>query len=189
MQLRNTEQAYGTVARGAHWLTALLLTGSFTLGYTMTGLAVSPQRLRLYSYHKWIGVTVFLLVILRLAWRFRSRPPALPAQMPAWERSAAEISHRLLYLLLFATPLSGWLMSSAKGFQTVYFGVLPIPNLLDKNPPLGEILGQVHYSLQLLLLLAAGLHIAAAFKHHYRDRDDVLARMAPGVSPLPPRNP
>jgi cytochrome b561 len=103
--------------------------------------------------------------------------------MPAWETAAARGSHLLLYLLLFAVPLSGWLMSSAKGFQTVWFGVLPLPDLLEKNPALGETLAQLHATLNYLFLGVIGLHVAAALKHHFLDRDDVLARMVPGLRP------
>ena len=184
MDFRNTPTTYGASARFAHWGTLLLLIGSFGLGWYMTDLALSPQKLKLYSYHKWIGVTVFLLVMLRLGWRLVSPPPPLPAHMPAWERRAAMFSHVLLYALLFAVPLSGWLMSSAKGFQTVYLGMLPIPDLLAKSSDLGKALENVHEILTRLLLAVAGLHAAAALKHHWIDRDDVLARMTPGVRPL-----
>src|SRR5262249_17240213 len=105
-------KAYSGVAKSLHWLTALLLFFSFSLGLSMTDLAVSPQKLKLYSYHKWFGVTIFALVVLRVLWRLTHRPPPLPA-MPAWEARAAEITHRLLYLMLLAVPLAGWLMSSA----------------------------------------------------------------------------
>jgi cytochrome b561 len=186
MSANEVRQRYGTTARTAHWLTFLLLIGSFSLGFYMADLAISPLRLRLFAYHKWIGVTVLALTVLRLAWRLLAPPPVLPASMPAWEKRAAGISHRLLYLLLFAAPLSGWLMSSAKGFQTVLFGVLPIPDLLSKNPPLGAALTEVHETLVLMLLGLIGLHVAAALKHHFIDRDEVLARMTPGLS-LPSR--
>lgn len=174
---------YGGAAQTGHWLTVLLLIGSFSLGFYMTDLALSPIKLKLYSYHKWIGVTVFLLAALRFGWRVAVPPPALPAGMAPWEKRAAEATHRLLYLLLFAAPLSGWLMSSAKGFQTVYFGLLPLPDLLHKNPPLGEALTEVHVTLVWMLLGLVALHVAAALKHHFVNRDDVLSRMTPGVSP------
>lgn len=170
---------YGAVAQLLHWLTALLLPGSFALGFYMVGLAVSPDTLRLYSYHKWLGVTVFAVVLLRLGWRLWSPPPPLPASLPAWERQAAPIVHRLLYLLVLAVPLSGWLMSSAKGFQTVYFALLPIPDVVGKNAALGAALEELHGALNKMLLLAVCLHVAAALKHHYLDRDGILLRMLP----------
>lgn len=178
---------YGRVAIAFHWLTVLLLIGSFSLGWYMHDLEASPLRARLFAYHKWLGVTIFLLVVLRLGWRLAVPPPPLPATMKSWERSAARLSHWVLYALVVAIPLSGWLMSSAKGYQTLYFGVLPIPDLLSKNPDLGEWLEEVHEAVGKVFLAVVAVHVLAALKHHYRDRDDVLARITPGVRPLPPR--
>lgn len=175
-------ERYRLPAVAAHWLIFLLLIGSFTLGFTMTGMALSPAKLRYFSWHKWIGVTVFLLVLLRLAWRAYAKPPSLPP-MPAWQVQASQISHHLLYVLLLALPLTGWLMSSAKGFQTVYFGKIAIPDLIGKNPPLGAALEAVHEALAFLMLGVLALHVLAALKHHFIDRDAVLARMLPGLKP------
>jgi len=149
------------------------------VGIYMHELPLSPWKLQIYSWHKWAGVTAFLLVLARLAWRFTHRPPALPAAMPASARLAAHAGHALLYALMIAIPLSGWLMSSAKGFQTVYFGVLPIPDLLHKDKALGDLLLSVHHTLNLVLAATVVGHAAAALKHHFIDRDDVLARMLP----------
>ena len=170
---------YTGVAIGLHWLIALALVGSFALGLYMHELPLSPQKLKLYSWHKWAGVTIFLFVVLRLGWRLAHRPPALPAAMPSWQRKAAEATHVLLYLLMFAVPLSGWLMSSAKGFQTVWFGVLPLPDLLDKNKELGDALQQLHMLLNFSMAALVVAHLGAALKHHFVDRDDVLSRMLP----------
>lgn len=170
---------YTATAIALHWLIALAILGTFAVGVYMQDLPLSPAKLRIYSWHKWAGVTIFLLVLARLAWRFAHRPPALPESMPAWQRWAAEVTHVLLYLLMVAVPLSGWLMSSAKGFQTVYFGVLPIPDLLAKNPELGDQLKELHEVFNFLMLALVGGHVAAAFKHHLIDRDDVLRRMLP----------
>jgi cytochrome b561 len=170
---------YGAVALSLHWLMAALIIAAFCVGFYMVDLKMSPAKLKLFSYHKWIGVTVFTLVLLRLGWRLYAPPPPLPAEVPDWQRRASAISHRLLYLLMLAVPLSGWLMSSAKGFQTVYFGVLPIPDLLSKSPDLGKQLETVHWALNKLLLLTVTVHIAAALKHQFVDRDGVLTRMLP----------
>ena len=99
--------------------------------------------------------------------------------MKPWEKAAAHVSHALLYALFFATPLSGWLFSSANGFQTVYLGVLPIPDLLEKNRDLAETLKIVHHWIAFMLAGVVAVHVAAALKHHFIDRDDVLARMLP----------
>jgi len=167
------------VAIGLHWLIAIAIIGTFALGLYMHELPLSPQKLRLYSWHKWAGVTIFLFVMLRLVWRLSHRPPEMPAGMPAWQRKAAEATHVLLYLLMLAVPLSGWLMSSAKGFQTVWFGVLPLPDLLDKNKELGDLLQEVHEVLNFSMAALVIAHLGAALKHHFIDRDDVLARMLP----------
>jgi cytochrome b561 len=178
-----TSPASGTrftgVAIGLHWLIAVAIIGTFALGLYMHELPLSPQKLKLYSWHKWAGVTIFLCVLLRLLWRLLHRPPELPAGMPAWQRKAAEATHVLLYLLMVAVPLSGWLMSSAKGFQTVWFGMVPLPDLLDKNKELGDLLQEVHEVLNFTMAGLVLAHLGAALKHHFIDRDDVLVRMAP----------
>jgi cytochrome b561 len=170
---------YTKTAKALHWLMAILFFGLLALGFYMPDLPLSPEKLKLYSWHKWAGVTAFLLVWLRLFWRVTHRPPALPANMPKTMQLVAHAGHLLLYVLMIAIPLSGWLMSSAKGFQTVWFGVLPIPDLLDKNKDLGELLKNVHASLNLLFVAVIAGHIGAALKHHFIDKDDILKRMLP----------
>lgn len=172
---------YTRTAIALHWLTALLIVALFPLGVYMADLALSPLKLKLISYHKWLGVTVFLLLLLRLAWRVGHPPPPLPASMPLWQRQAAHGLHFLLYLLLFAIPLSGWLMSSAKGFQTVYLGVLPLPDLIGKDKALGDLLRAVHEALNMTLLVLLLAHAGAALKHYFIDRDGILARMLPFI--------
>ncbi|WP_295002403.1 cytochrome b [uncultured Dechloromonas sp.] len=170
---------YTKTAKALHWLMAILLFGLLALGFYMHDLPLSPDKLKLYSWHKWAGVTAFLLVGFRLLWRFANRPPALPDSMPKLMQFAAHAGHLLLYVLMIAIPLSGWLMSSAKGFQTVYFGLLPIPDLLDKNKEVGDLLALVHKSLNLLFVAVLAGHIGAALKHHFIDKDDILTRMLP----------
>lgn len=170
---------YTRTAMGLHWLIAIAIFGTFALGTYMADLRVSPTMLKLYSWHKWAGVTIFLLAILRLAWRLGHPPPALPSHMAALERLAAHAGHLALYGLMFAIPLSGWLMSSAKGFQTVWFGLLPLPDLVAKDEALGALLEQVHLVLNYVLLALVVVHVVAALKHHFINRDDVLLRMWP----------
>jgi cytochrome b561 len=172
-------QRYTGVAIALHWLIAVAILGTFLLAQYMTNLQLSPVKLKLYSYHKWIGVTIFLLVLARLAWRVAHRPPAPPPSMPAWQHSAAGIAHFFLYALTLAIPITGWLMSSATGFQVVYLGMIPIPDLLPKDKDMAEQFKQLHEALNWLMVLVAALHIAAALKHHLFDRDDVLRRMLP----------
>ncbi len=171
--------AYTKTAIVLHWGIALLIIVAFPLGVVMHEMAFSPDKLRMMSYHKWIGVTVFLLVLVRIIWRWLHKPAPMTATMPAWQQKAAAATHILMYVLMVAIPLSGWLMSSAKGFQTVYLGVLPLPDLLGKDKALGGQLAELHEALNFTLLALFVLHVAAALKHHLIDRDDTLTRMLP----------
>lgn len=168
---------YTPVAKGLHWLMAALIIGLLVLGIYMHELPLSPEKLQLYSWHKWAGVTVFLLVWLRLAWRLTHRPPALPETMSPLMRLAAHTGHAALYALMVVIPLSGWLMSSAKGVQTVWFGVLPIPDLLGRDKELGNLLQWVHKGLNITLMLTLAGHVGAALWHHFVLKDDTLRRM------------
>lgn len=170
---------YTGVAIALHWLMAPMLLGSIAMGLYMVELDLSPQKLKLYSWHKWAGVTLFLLACIRVLWRLAHPAPPLPANLPRWQHGVAHATHLAIYLLLFAIPLSGWLMSSAFGFQVVYLGVLPIPGLLAKNKELAEQLKEVHEILNITLWILLFLHVVAALKHHVIDRDSVLHRMLP----------
>jgi len=123
-------ERYTPGAIALHWIVAALILFNLGFGLYTVGLPLSPQKLRFFSFHKWIGVTIFLLAAARLLWRLSHPAPPLPAAMPAWEKAAARATHALLYALFFAAPLTGWLSSSASGFQTVYLGLFPIPDLL-----------------------------------------------------------
>ncbi|MBS1184944.1 MAG: putative cytochrome b561 [Proteobacteria bacterium] len=171
---------YSTPAVVLHWLVALLIFAGFPLGLYMVDLPLSPDKLKLYSYHKWIGITVLLLVAVRVSWRLTHVPPPLPASVAAWQRQASAVVHGLLYLLMIAIPLSGWLMSSAKGFQTVWFGVLPLPDLIGKDKALGDQLAEVHTILNFTLLALVVLHVGAALQHHFIERQPFLQRMGWG---------
>jgi len=170
---------YTRTAVALHWAIALLISAAFPLGLYMHGLALSPTKLRLFNYHKWIGMTALMLVVVRLLWRSIYRPPELPATMARWERIGALAMHLLLYALMVAAPLSGWLMSSATGFQTVWFGVIPLPDLIGKDKEFGRFLMELHKNLDYLLIALVGLHIAAALRHHFIVHDGVLAQMLP----------
>lgn len=176
-------RSYNGIAKTLHWLVFALMSGAFAVGFYMHDLPLSPGKLQLVSWHKWTGVTIFMLVLLRLAWRLLHPPPLQTAPMLYWQRRAAEAMHRVLYVLMMAMPLSGWLMSSAKGIQTVWFGLLPLPDLLAKNPPLGKALSEVHEALGFIILGFVAIHVLAALHHHLIVRDDVLARMLPGIKP------
>lgn len=171
---------YSAPAIMLHWLMALLIFAGFPLGLYMVDLPLSPDKLKLYSYHKWIGVTLLMLVANRLSWRLTHTSPPLPASVAAWQRRTSAIVHGLLYLLMVAIPLSGWLMSSAKGFQTVWFGVLPLPDLVGKDKALGDLLAEVHTILNFTLLGLVVLHVGAALQHHFIERQPFLQRMGWG---------
>ena len=168
-----------------HWLIALFVPCGFALGLYMVDLPFSPRKLTLYSYHKWIGVAVFALAALRIAWRLTHPPPALPPSVPPWQAAASRAVHFLLYACLVAAPLSGWLYSSATGVATVPFGIaaLQLPDVVSKDPALAVTLKFVHMTFVYTLAALAGVHVAAALKHQLLDRHAIISRMLPGRSP------
>lgn len=178
-----TTERYTGPAIALHWLVAALVLATIPLGLYMTELPLSPRKLQLYAYHKWIGVSVFLLAVLRLLWRLGHRPPPPPPGLPAWQRRAAQAAHGALYVLIFAVPLSGWVYSSAVGVPTVYLGLWQLPDLVSRNRDLADALKPVHVFLAYAMAALVAIHIGAALKHHFLDRDGVLARMLPFVRP------
>jgi cytochrome b561 len=175
----NNRLSYSGLAKLLHWLVAILIFIALPLGVYMHDLPLSPTKLQLISYHKWLGIVILLLVVVRIIWRATHTPPPLPDGFPRWQQLASHATHHFLYLLMFAVPLSGWLMSSAKGFQTVLFGILPLPNLVNADKALGNLLGEVHEGLNVMLLLLVLLHLAAVIKHQFIDKDSILKRMLP----------
>jgi cytochrome b561 len=178
------ELRYGPVAMALHWLLAAMIVGSLGVGLYMTGLPLSPGRIKLYNWHKWAGVAILLLSALRLLWRLRHAPPPLPASaaaaMPSWQRAGYRASHALMYLLFIAVPLFGWAYSSALGFPVVWFGVLPLPDFVPVDKEWAEaVLKPLHKGSAFTLAAVALLHVAAVLKHHWIDRDGILKRMWP----------
>ena len=170
---------YTATAIALHWLLALAIVSAFSLGLYMADLPLSPQRVKLYNWHKWAGVTILALSALRLLWRLTHRPPP-DAPMPAWQQRAAHLAHGGLYLLFFAVPLMGWAYSSAAGFPIVWFGVLPLPDLLPVDKALAQAIKPVHGWLAWTLMVVVALHVAGALKHQFIERDGLIARMWPG---------
>jgi len=169
---------YDNVAIGLHWVLALAILGSLTLGLYMTGLPISLARLKLYNWHKWAGISILTLSLVRSLWRLTHRPPPdLP--MPPWQVRAAHAVHRLFYLLFLAVPLAGWAYSSAAGFPVVVFGVLPLPDFVPADRALAEAIKPLHKWLAYTLAATAVVHAGAALKHHFLDRDKLLTRMRP----------
>ncbi len=174
-----TTERYSGTAIALHWLLALAILGAFIVGVYMSDLPVSPQRLKLYNWHKWAGICILALSALRLLWRLTHRPPADVA-MPAWQRQSAHAVHILLYLLFFAVPLAGWAYSSAAGFPVVVFGVLPLPDFVAPSKELAEAIKPLHKILAFTMAALVLAHVAAALKHHFVDGDGLLSRMRPG---------
>jgi cytochrome b561 len=175
-----TQARYTGTALTLHWLAALLIFCGLGLGLFMTGLPLSPAKFRYYAWHKWVGITVFLLAAARLAWRAAHPAPPLPATMSAWQVRASRVSHALLYVLMLAIPLSGWIYSSSTGVSVVYLGLVPLPDLIPKDREVAKGLLLLHQTLNSLLAAVVIIHVAAAAKHHFIDRDDVMARILPG---------
>jgi cytochrome b561 len=174
------QQRYTTPAIALHWLIAVLIIGTFTLGLVMTDIpGLSPTKLKYFSWHKWAGVTVLLLATVRLLWRLFNRAPGYPSDMPAWQRQAAHALHGLLYVLIFAVPLSGYFFTLAAGVPVVYFGLFQLPVVIQPDPELKIVLKAVHYWLNMLMAGLVGLHVAAALKHLLVDRDRIMQRMLP----------
>jgi cytochrome b561 len=167
---------YSRTAITLHWAVFALIATALAMGWIMTGLRISPLKLRVYSWHKWIGVTVLALFFVRGLWRLTHvPPPLLPG--PAWQRGAAHFLHAALYILMFLQPLTGWIYSNATGYPIVYLGLVPLPNLVAKNKPLAVIFEQIHDVSAIVLTVAIAIHAVAALKHHVIDRDATLRRM------------
>ena len=177
---RNTETRFGAAAMTLHWLVFALVVGMVALGWTMVPLPLGVQKLRLYDWHKSIGIVVFSLMAARLLWRLWNPPPPLPVHMKPWERRLARISHISLYAVLFAMPLSGWIMSSAANFPVSAFGLFVLPDLVKPDKALLETMKIFHRFASYGLFALLAIHAAGAAKHHFVDKDDVLKRMLPG---------
>jgi cytochrome b561 len=179
MPSRNSPTVYGAVAQTFHWLIAALIVTQFTLAYLADDLPLGAHKLALLARHKSFGMTVLMLAVLRLLWRLNNPPPPLPAGMTPLERTLARATHIAFYVLLFAMPLTGWLMSSAKNYSVSWFGVFTWPNLIAKNETAFDALRSTHHILSYALFAIAVLHILAALKHHFWNKDTVLLRMLP----------
>lgn len=175
--IKNTQDTYGSVAKWLHWIIALLIIGMLALGIYMADLPINPLKHKLYGWHKQVGILILMLVGVRVVWRLVSVDPTLPPHMAAWEKFAAKAMHYLLYIFMFAMPLTGWAMSSAAGFPASFFGLFVMPDLVAPNEALAKLLGETHEILGYSLIVLIVGHAGAALKHHFIDKDDVLRRM------------
>jgi cytochrome b561 len=160
-----------------HWLIALIIVVAWPVGLAMGDMETSPLKIKVFAWHKWAGITVLFLSVLRLAWRATHSAPSYPEAMPLWQVRASKFVQLSLYALLFAVPMTGWLFSSAAGYSVFYFGLIHLPDLVEKNKELAGQLHDIHESLNWVLLALFVVHFAAALKHHFIDKDTILIRM------------
>ena len=168
---------YTRTARLLHWLIAGGIVTAVGVAISFDGLPLSPHKIHLINYHKWAGLTVLWLLIARVFWRLTHQPPELPVTLAAWERTTASATHWMLYVLLAATPVLGWWLSSAKGFPLKYLGLIPLPDLGPKDKTIAEFVQPVHLAFAWSLTVLAALHALAALKHHFIHRNDILRRI------------
>ena len=169
--------SYHFISKSFHWVVALMMVGLLALGYYMSGLEGSPFKYGLYGWHKSFGILVLALAVLRLSWRFYQGAPEGLGTHQRWEKILSKVTHVVLYLAIFAMPLSGWLMSSAGGHGVKFFGLFKMPDLIAKNKALGGVFNQTHEILGYVILAAMILHLAGALKHHFIDADETIKRM------------
>lgn len=180
--IRNTEDRYGAVAILLHWLMAFLMIGLVAWGFYMARLpdvGFDTRKITLIIYHKEVGLLVLLLFVLRLGWRITQVLPQLVAHLPDWQRIAARFVHLCFYALMFALPVSGWLMSSAAGIPVSLFGLFMLPDFLPQDDYLFQRLVDIHKWLGYLLMLLIFVHVGAALRHHFLFKDDTLRKMLP----------
>jgi cytochrome b561 len=173
--------AYGGVAIALHWLLALLIVAAFFIGLSMVDLPFSPRRFRFFNWHKWLGIAVLALSAARLAWRAAGHaPPPVPAGMPAWQLAAFRATHVLFYALFFVVPLLGWAYTSAVGVPVVFLGLLPLPDFVPRDKAFADAVWKpLHEITSWALAAVVVVHVGAAFKHHFVERDGLLVRMWP----------
>ena len=179
--LRNTPDSWGAPAKLFHWVMAALILAQIALGLMAASWRVSPTKIELFFWHKSTGVLILALVALRLLWRLANPAPVLPAGMAAWERAAARLSNLLLYALMIALPMTGWIVNSASNVPFRIFWLIPLPAIVAPDEATADLVAWVHGGLFVLLALVLVAHIGAALRHHFVKRDTVLGRMLPGT--------
>lgn len=177
--IRNTRDSWGGPAKFLHWTVALLVLAQLALGWAAVSWRLSPLKLDLFVWHKSTGLLILALMLLRAAWRIANPSPALPDSVPRSERKVAHASHFLLYAILIAMPLSGWIINSAANIPFRIFWRVPLPAIVSPNKAVADLATRVHLILFVGLSALLVLHIAAALRHHLISRDHVLTRMLP----------
>lgn len=176
MLIKNSQTNYGIVSILFHWIMAIIIIGIIIVGLTMTRIKESPLQDTLFRFHKEFGILILILVIPRILWRFYNIIPTTYS-WPHWERFAAHTIHKFFYIIMFASPITGWLMNSAAAFPVSFFGLFYLPSLISENKPLASYLDKIHIYLAYTLIALIIIHIAAALKHYFIDKDDILQRM------------
>ncbi len=179
MPLKNTKEQWGSVSKTLHWVIVVLFLAMAWIGLTMGDMRNGPDKVATYALHKSIGITILVLMLLRLAWRLYAGAPDPVPGTPRWQERIATLTHWALYALLIAMPISGWVMNSAAGFPLQWFGLFNLPAIAGKDHNLHELAEGVHEQLFWILVVVATLHAAAAFYHHLFQRDATLTRMLP----------
>lgn len=179
MSLKNTHERWGAISQLLHWTVVVLILTMAYLGLTMGDLPNGPDKIQTYALHKSIGITILALVALRLLWRVYAGTPHPVPGSPHWQQRIASLTHGAMYLLLFAIPLSGWVLNSAAGFPLQWFHLINLPHIVDKNHALHELAEDAHEIMFWGLVLLVVAHAGAAFYHHLFQRDATLARMLP----------
>jgi cytochrome b561 len=173
------EPRYGAAARFFHWTTAALVLAMIPMGIVMIRLGRGTLQNVLFVTHESLGLTVFALTLLRLLWRLGHGAPPPSRALAPFEVQASRWNHALLYLLLLAMPVSGYLFVVWGGFPLNWFELAPVPRLVAKDEALGKIAEATHLALQWAVYALLLLHVAAALHHHFVRRNDVLRRMLP----------
>lgn len=175
MAIKNTTTSYGSVAKFFHWLIVVLVLGMLVFGYFLDDVPKDYQGVT-YNIHKLIGLSILIVIILRALWAMANVKPLLPASLPLWQRSGARIIHLLLYVVLIAMPLAGWIGSSAGG-RPPHLGDYKLFFPVDQSKALAEAAFDTHHSLAIIIIVLISLHFLAALYHHFVRKDDVLRRM------------
>ena len=181
MKLTNSDTTWGTPAKLFHWLVAGLVLTEFALGWIATSWRLSPAKLNLFVWHKSTGMLVLALVLLRLLWRIVNPIPLLPSDIPLWERAVARTSHTLLYTLMIAMPLVGWIINSAANIPFSVFWLIQLPSVIAPDKHIAELAALVHRSLFFILAALLVLHVTAALRHHFIKKNNLLDRMLPTI--------
>lgn len=180
MTLKNTPDRWGSVSKSLHWLIALLILALGIVGLLMGELPKTPKYFWVYTAHKSIGITVLVLVVLRLLWRLYAGAPRPVPGTPGWQERIASATHWLLYVMMFAIPLSGWLYDSASGLRPFkLFGLLEMSKLVAPDERAAQLSHALHEWGFWALILVVLAHAGAALYHHLQQRDATLVRMLP----------